>query len=123
MQSLISPGVAADTAKVRNKLASKFPVRSVPIFIAGGQLPQPAGAEVGDFVNQVQAFDASAGAGPTGLRPQFIKELVGEERNMGNRRTCSLELWVRVGSSTLLPVQPNQTSFSKSEQEAPPSVS
>ena len=34
---------------------------------------------MGDFVKQVQSFDASAGAGPTGLRPQFIKELVGED--------------------------------------------
>ena len=42
-----------------------------------GNLPIVAGAEVEDFIKQVGTFDSSAGAGPSGLRPQLIKELVG----------------------------------------------
>jgi hypothetical protein len=79
IQGLITPGVAADTDMVRKKLASKFPQRSIPIIIESGHLPQPAGAEIDDFVQQVKSFDPSAGAGPTGLRPQFIREVVGED--------------------------------------------
>jgi hypothetical protein len=76
MQALITPGVAADTDKVRGRLGNKFPARVLDVIL--GHLPAAAGAEVEDFVNQVKTFDASAGAGPSGLRPQFIKELVGE---------------------------------------------
>ncbi len=76
MQALITPGVAADNDKVRGKLSGKFPARLLDVVL--GHLPASAGAEVEDFIKQVQTFDASAGAGPSGLRPQFIKELVGE---------------------------------------------
>ncbi len=78
IQGLISPGVAADTSTVRSRLAAKFPGRSIPISIVQGFLPAAAGAEVEDFLKMVHSFDASAGAGPSGLKPQFIKELVGE---------------------------------------------
>ena len=36
------------------------------------------GAEVDDFMKVIKSFDADAGAGPSGLRPRFVKELVGE---------------------------------------------
>ena len=81
MQGLITPGVAADTQSVRDKLASKFPDRLRQVLCGrpgGTPLPPAVGAEVEDFVKQVNSFDSSAGAGPTGLRPQFVKELVGE---------------------------------------------
>ena len=77
MQGLITPGMAADTPAVRAKMAAKFPQRSLPVNITQGFLPPAAGVEVGDFIKAVGTFDSSAGAGPTGLRPQFVKELVG----------------------------------------------
>ena len=42
-------------------------------------LPQAAGVEMEDFVKVLHSFDSGAGAGPSGLRPQFLLELVGEE--------------------------------------------
>ncbi len=51
MQRIITPGVAADTAKVRAKLAAKFPLRALAVVL--GFLPAAAGAEVEDFVAQV----------------------------------------------------------------------
>ena len=78
MQGLITPGMAADTAAVRSKMAAKFPGRLIPVSIAQGFLPAAAGATLEDFIRMVQTFDSSAGPGPSGLRPQFAKELVGE---------------------------------------------
>jgi len=76
MQALITPGVAADNATVRGKLGGKFLNRAVRVVL--GHLPAAAGAEVEDFIKEVRSFDADAGAGPSGLRPMFVKELVGE---------------------------------------------
>ena len=42
-------------------------------------LPEAVGAEVGDFIKQLREFKSGTGPGPTGLRVQFIKEMVGEE--------------------------------------------
>ena len=65
-------------------------------------LPVAAGAEIDDFIKQVRSFDASAAAGPSGLRPQFIRELVGEGGDMiQNADEDSLELtlynWTDMG--------------------------
>ena len=76
MQGLITVGVAADTDKVRGKLGAKFPTRNFDVMLR--HIPPPAGAEVEDFVGQVKSFDSTAAPGPSGIRPQFIKELVGE---------------------------------------------
>ena len=38
-----------------------------------------AKADVNDFIREVKSFPTGAGPGPTGLRPQFLKELVGED--------------------------------------------
>ena len=48
------------------------------MFLGGMAVPQPAGAMLEDFIKQVGSFKVGAGAGPTGLRPQFVKELSGE---------------------------------------------
>ena len=45
--------------------------------LGGRALPQASGTEVEHFIKQLDTFKAGAGAGPTGLRPQLIKELVG----------------------------------------------
>ena len=76
MQALITPGVAADNAVIRGKLGAKFPRRLFDVVLSF--LPAATGAEADDFVKVVKSFDADAGAGPSGLRPRFIKDLVGE---------------------------------------------
>ena len=77
MQTFLTAGVAADTPAVQKKLGGKFPRRS-RLVSDPGVLPEATAAELEDFVKQVQTFKAGSGPGPTGLRPQFIKELVGE---------------------------------------------
>ena len=76
MQAIITPGVAADNEVIRGKLGAKFPRRLLNVVL--GFLPAAAGAEIEDFVKVIKSFDADAGAGPSGLRPRFVKELVGE---------------------------------------------
>ena len=75
--AIVSVGLAADTDKVQRALRAKFPVREFPVTPGGMALPQASGIEVEYFIKQLDTFKAGAGAGPTGLRPQFIKELVG----------------------------------------------
>ena len=70
-------GLAADTGKVQQALGAKFPPREFPVTTGGMALPQASGTELENFIEQMGTFKAGAGAGPTGLRPQFIKELVG----------------------------------------------
>ena len=78
IQALTSPGLAEDTGAVERKLMSKFPVRASR---RDGDvvLPQAAGAEVEDLVKVLKGFDKGAAAGPSGLRPQFLLEMVGKE--------------------------------------------
>ena len=75
--AMVSVGLAADTNKVQQALAAKFPVREFRVTPGGMALPQATGTEVEHFIKQLDTFKAGAGAGPTGLRPQFIKELIG----------------------------------------------
>ena len=78
IQALISPGLAEDTQKVERKLMSKFPART---SMSEGDvvLPPAAGAELDDLVKVLKTFDKGAAAGPSGLRPQFLLEMVGED--------------------------------------------
>ena len=80
---MISPDVAADTAKVQAKLETKNQRRAFRVQdrgAGGGALPEANGAVVGHFVRQVISFKEGTGPGPTGLKVQFIrKELTGEE--------------------------------------------
>ena len=41
-------------------------------------MPEATDSGFDDFVKQVGSFPSGTGPGPTGLRPQFFKELVGE---------------------------------------------
>ena len=77
VNALVSVGLAADTEKVQQALKAKFPGREFPVALGGRALPQASGTEVEHFIKQLDTFKAGAGAGPTGLRPPFIKELVG----------------------------------------------
>eukprot|EP00973_Karenia_brevis_P048832 6774434-Karenia_brevis.AAC.1 len=78
IQGIISPGVAADTVKVESKLKGKFPTRERQVDVEGQVLPEATAAEVEDFIRQVRSFKSGAGSGPTGLKPQFLKDMVGE---------------------------------------------
>jgi len=42
-------------------------------------LPEAVAAELGDFITQLRSFKTGTGPGPTGLRAQFIKEMVGDD--------------------------------------------
>ena len=74
VQAIISPGLAADTPAVQGTLAKKFPRRN--LVVEGGRvLPEATAAEIEDFIKQLKTFKSDAGPGPTGLRPQFLKEM------------------------------------------------
>eukprot|EP00973_Karenia_brevis_P023159 3189309-Karenia_brevis.AAC.1 len=77
VQSIITPGVAADTPAVQRKLAAKFPARTHQVE-QGRVLPQATDTDVEGFVKVARSFDVNAGAGPSALRPQFIKEMLGD---------------------------------------------
>ena len=91
--ALVSPGIAADTPKVEKKLGDKFPRREIPVTVSARALPQPAGAEIDDFIRELKKFKSGTGAGPTGLRPQFLKELVGEAGD----DPCVAAMFLRAG--------------------------
>eukprot|EP00973_Karenia_brevis_P079935 11091834-Karenia_brevis.AAC.1 len=44
----------------------------------GRVLPEATAAEVEDSIKQLKGFKSDTGPGPSGLRPQFLKEMVGE---------------------------------------------
>eukprot|EP00973_Karenia_brevis_P015472 2116576-Karenia_brevis.AAC.1 len=68
IQAIISPGLAADTPAVQQKLAAKFPRRRYAVE-EGRTLPEATAAGVEEFVEQVKGFMTGAGPGPSGLRP------------------------------------------------------
>ena len=78
IQAIITPGLAGDTPRVQKKLADKFPRRNL-VVDQGRVLPEATAAEAEDFIKQVRGFKSDAGPGPSGLRPQFIKEMVGDD--------------------------------------------
>ena len=78
-QALITPGVAADTPQVQAKMKKKFPPRRREVRDYVGGMPEATAAELGDFVKIVRSFNAGTGPGPTGLRVQSIRELIGED--------------------------------------------
>ena len=73
-----SPGLAEDTIDVENVLTSKFPERAEadrnrPIA------PHACAAKVQDVVAESKTFTKGAGPGPTGFRPQFLQDMIGDE--------------------------------------------
>ena len=74
---LISAGMAPDTEEVRAKMRSKFP--AAPSHQAGAELPAAAPANEIDedtVTEAIKKFARGAGAGPSGLRPDILRQLV-----------------------------------------------
>ena len=78
IQAIITQGLAGDTPTVQRKLAGKCPRRQLSVD-HGRVLPEATAAEIDDVIKQVRGFRSDAVPGPTGLMPQFIKEMVGED--------------------------------------------
>ena len=60
-------------------MEKKFPARSRVVQNLAGSVPEAAAAELEDVVKMVPSLKNGIGPGPTGLRAQFIKELIGED--------------------------------------------
>ena len=75
---LISPGLASNTRRIEEKLKSKFPIAQRPRDLRG-PVPPPANMVEAEKIVEVIRSLADSGAGPTGLRPQFLKEMVGDD--------------------------------------------
>ena len=80
LQRLTSPGLAEPTAQVRSKLLAKFP--PCPPSPSGGEAqapPPPGEIEALALARALRSFKAGAGPGPSGLRPDFLKQLLGAD--------------------------------------------
>jgi hypothetical protein len=81
VQRIISPGLTPDTPAVEEKLMSKFPT-----IISGIRTrsiaPQSCAVDATPL-REAGSFPQGAAAGPTGARPQFIIDMVGEGGDEG----------------------------------------
>ena len=80
LQRLTSPGLAEPTAQVRSKLLAKFP--PCPPSPSGGEAqapPPPGEIEALALARALRSLKAGAGPGPSGLRPDFLKQLLGAD--------------------------------------------
>ena len=77
MQRLVSPGLAGCTQKVKAKLLAKFPAfdhDNCPPRLAS---PLPAQIAAEAVARSIRSFPRGAGAGPTGLRADFLAQCIG----------------------------------------------
>jgi len=78
LNAATSPGLALDTPDVQKMLESKFPERSGP----NRNRPIPPfqhQASREEVVKEIRSFANGATPGPTGLWPQFLKDMIGAE--------------------------------------------
>ena len=75
-----SQGLAPDTAETERTMRSKF-VDPPPAQRASRRMPAPEANTITDegVVRAVRSFDTGVGAGPTGQRPDFYKQLIGDK--------------------------------------------
>ena len=78
IQRIISPGLAKNTTKVEAKLRSKFPRCRRPRNPRGPVPPPAMMVDAERLVEVIRSLSDSA-AGPSGLRPQFLKEVIGDD--------------------------------------------
>ena len=74
---LTSPGLALDTETVRQKLLAKFPHfdhASAPLRL---EPPLSIEVEADQIVRALKSFKRGIGPGPTGLRADFLRQVVG----------------------------------------------
>ena len=84
VKALVSAGLAPDTEEVEDIMRSKFP-EPPPTQAASSRPPAPPSNELSEEVvaKAVLAFPQGAGAGPSGARPDFIRQIIGKK---GNKR-------------------------------------
>ncbi len=77
---LIDPGLAPDTARVENIMRSKF-VAPPESQAGSSRSPAPVANEVSEecVAKCIRSFDTGASAGPTGHRPDFMKQIIGKK--------------------------------------------
>ena len=80
IQLAASDGLAPDTDRVADIMMSKF-VAPPPAQRTSRRAPAPPANELLDdaMARAVRSFARGVGAGPTGMRPDFLKQIVGEE--------------------------------------------
>ena len=75
---LVGPGLAPHTDTVTEKMRSKF-IQPPDSQAASRRPPAPPANELsGDLVGKcIRSFQRGAGAGPSGCRPEFLRQIVG----------------------------------------------
>lgn len=79
VQRLSGPGLAANTPLIEGIMRSKF-VDPLPHQATSTRPPTPASNILSEesVVSTARSFKKGAGPGPSGLRPDFVKQVVGE---------------------------------------------
>ena len=89
VQYLSGPGLAPDTEEVADLMEKKFAKRPSHQAASVRTTALPANTLSEEAVlRAIQAFSRGAGAGPSGLRPDFLRQLVGN--NNEQDQTLSL---------------------------------
>ena len=78
LRAITSPGIAADTPQAQKVLVKKFPNRKDEVRVRPVP-PQTCDVTPADVVKDILSFDKGAECGPTGLRPQFLRDMIGAE--------------------------------------------
>ena len=76
LKRLTSPGLARDTPEVRAKLMAKFPPAPATISESSALPPTPE-IPGPTLLRALRSFPVGSGPGPDGLRPDFLKGLIG----------------------------------------------
>ena len=79
MQRLSGPGLAKDTPEIERIMRSKFVPPPPHQHLSSRPLaPEANYIDEADVIKAVRSFPRGAGAGPTGMRPDFLRQIIGE---------------------------------------------
>ena len=78
-QRLTSPGLAADTPQVKERILGKFPANLEGMGFGDDlAMPSPGLVSLEAVLQAVHSFKVGAGPGPDGLRADFLKAIVAD---------------------------------------------